>query len=134
MSSPSLTRKGNAMSIRVRALEVCYHNHKRWKPGEIFEIKNMEAFSKKSMVKVEKDAVDKTPDEHETSQSALSEGTKKALHDGEVVDPKKAGEETDKLNEKKEDGPDGGEQTPAKEKEETTVEKDKETTGDEDVI
>ena len=83
------------MGIRVRATQICYHNHKRNKVGEIFEIRNMEAFSKTSMSLVDAKATDKVDKpEDERGGSALSEGTK-ALHQGKADQPKNAGAAAD---------------------------------------
>jgi len=115
------------MGIRVRATKVCYCNHKRWKEGAIFEIQNMGAFSKLSMELVDKAAQPevKEPD-NVRKPAAISEGSGAALHQGNVVSPKKAGEEADKAAAASA----ASEETP----ETPEVPQEGETTGDEDVI
>lgn len=78
---------------------VCYHNHQRIKEGQIFNIKNMQAFSKMSMELVDKEEKSEPVSQEEPRKpAALSQGSGNALHDDKAPDPRKAGEATDKAN------------------------------------
>ena len=74
--------------IRVKAIQLGYFNHRRIKVGDIFEIRNMQQFSKHWMVKVGKD---ERPEVSEPGApvggKALSQGARNALHEGKIDKP-----------------------------------------------
>lgn len=102
--------------VRVKPTFTCYHHHRRWKEGEIFEIQNMKVFSEKSMELVDKAAQPKIKeDDGSRKPTALSQGSGKALHEGKINPSSEKVEEAPKEN-----------------SEESSNQA--ETTGDEDVI
>jgi len=86
--------------IKVKALQIGYFNHTRIKEGQIFEIKNMQQFSKTWMDKVDKDSKSEIKEPNNLRKpTAISDGASKALHEGKAVNPKNLGKATN-LSEK----------------------------------